>query len=131
MSTYLLDTHAFLWLATEPERVPAAALAELQRADRLVLSVASAWEMAIKYGSGKLPLPQAPRAWLPGRAAAMGVDVVALAADHVTAVADLPLLHGDPFDRVLVAVARTEGWPVVTRDPQIVRYGVPVLWDAP
>lgn len=123
----LLDTHVFLWLNTEPERLgDHFALVENPRHDRLV-SAASAWEIAIKSSIGRLSLPEPAARWMSARLADIGATPVPVEHVHALAVADLPPHHRDPFDRLLVAQAQLLGVPLLTSDRQIARYDVDVL----
>jgi PIN domain nuclease of toxin-antitoxin system len=123
----LLDTHVFLWLNTEPERLgDHLALVENPRHDRLV-SAASAWEIAIKASIGRLSLPEPAGRWMPARLASIGATPVPVEHAHALAVADLPLHHHDPFDRLLVAQAQVLGVAILTSDRQLARYDVDVL----
>lgn len=126
---FLLDTHTFLWLASTPGKVPASVRERLAVAPVVALSTVSAWEIAIKYGLGRLPLPQPPATWLPGRRLAMGVEALAFEERHAVATAHLADHHRDPFDRALVAIAASDGWTLVSRDPRVRAYGVDTLWD--
>lgn len=124
----LLDTH--VWLATilAPDRIRPTALNTLADMEHeLYFSSASAWEIAIKYALGKLPLPEVPRRFLPGRLERDGIQPLAIAIEHTFLVADLPPLHADPFDRLLIAQARAEGMTLVTADRLILAYDVPTL----
>lgn len=123
----LLDTHVFLWLNTEPERLgDHLALVENPRHDRLV-SAASSWEIAIKSAVGRLQLPEPVARWMPARLADIGATPVPIEHSHALAVADLPPHHRDPFDRLLVAQAQMLGVPLLTSDRQIARYDVDIL----
>lgn len=123
----LLDTHVFLWLNTEPERLgDHLTLVENPRHDRLV-SAASSWEIAIKSSIGRLELPEPVARWMPARLADIGATPVPVEHAHALAVADLPPHHRDPFDRLLVAQARMLGVPLLTADQQIARYDVDIL----
>lgn len=124
---FLLDTHVFLWLQTEPERLDDALLDRLGRADALLLSPASAWEMAIKYHLGKLPLPAEPGVYVPDRMARSGVEPLPIEITHTLAAGGLPPHHRDPFDRLLVAQSQLTGLPLVTADRQIAAYDVEVI----
>jgi PIN domain nuclease of toxin-antitoxin system len=88
------------------------------------VSAASAWEIAIKAALGKLRIPGTVEAGVEGS----GFSRLPIDFRHAAAVADLPLHHADPFDRMLIAQARTEGLVIVTQDRQFEPYGVPVLW---
>jgi PIN domain nuclease of toxin-antitoxin system len=118
----LLDTHVFLWLQTEPERL-GDHLAHVQDArTELVLSAASSWEIAIKYALGKLPLPELPERYVPDRMRAIGARPLAIEHSHALAVARLPSLHRDPFDRLLVAQAMLLDLTILTSDPAVAQY---------
>jgi PIN domain nuclease of toxin-antitoxin system len=115
----LLDTHAFLWWCGDDPR-----LGDVERqairdgANEAYLSAASVWEMAIKQALGRLQVPEPVSA----AAARLGFEPLPIAFAHAEATALLPPLHRDPFDRLLVAQARTEGLTLVTSDPMIRAY---------
>ncbi len=123
----LLDTHVFLWLTTEPERL--GRHLDLVRAPstRRLVSAASSWEIAIKYAAGRLQLPEPPARWVPSRLRALRADAVPVEHEHALAVADLPLLHRDPFDRLLLVQSRAWNAPLVTADSQILQYDVETI----
>jgi PIN domain nuclease of toxin-antitoxin system len=123
----LLDTHVFLWLNTEPERLGAHLRVIESSRTELIVSAASSWEIAIKHGLGRLPLPEPPSRYVPARIRAIAASSLPIEHAHALAVADLPALHRDPFDRLLVAQAITERTPLVTADPQIAEYPVETL----
>ncbi len=123
----LLDTHVFLWLQTEPERLGPALSTISDPGNELLLSAASSWEIAIKHGLGRLDLPEPPASYVPDRMARMGATPLAVEHPHVLTVADLPPVHRDPFDRLLVAQARLLGLGLVTADPVFARYDVDVI----
>ena len=123
----LLDTHVFLWLQTEPERLgESLQLVEAERTE-LLLSAASSLEIAIKYQLGKLPLPEPPDRYVPERIRAIGAQAVAVEHPHALAVATLPALHRDPFDRLLVAQATLLGLTIMTADPSVAQYTTPTV----
>lgn len=125
----LLDTHCWLWLQAEPERLPSDLLTRLADAGtELYLSAASGWEIAIKYSLGKLPLPEPPASYVPDRMAVSGTAPLAVAHSHALAVADLPPHHRDPFDRLLVAQSRIERLTLVTADPALTAYDAELLF---
>lgn len=124
---FLLDTHVFLWLQTEPDRLDPALLDRLSRADALLLSPASAWEMAIKYHLGMLALPAEPTVYVPDRMTRSGVEPLAIEVTHTLAAGGLPPHHRDPFDRLLVAQSQLSGIPLVTADRQIAAYDVELI----
>lgn len=122
----LLDTHVFLWLLAEPERLGKQLDLLEDPSNQLLLSAASSWEIAIKAQIGRLNLPDDPRRYVPDRMRAIGVDPLPVEHNHALAVCDLPPLHRDPFDRLLVAQARDMHLRIVTADAQIARYDVTV-----
>jgi PIN domain nuclease of toxin-antitoxin system len=124
---FLVDTHCWLWLQTTPERLSAAVLSLLEDpANDLLLSAASSWEIAIKYALGKLPLPESPDRYVPRRMTASGSRGLAVEHVHSLRVAELPMHHRDPFDRLLVAQAQIEKLTLVTVDPQFRAYDVQI-----
>ena len=125
---YLLDTHCWLWLQTEPERFPDRLLGTLaDRAVDLFLSAASAWEIGVKCATGRLTLPEAPAVYVPEGMRRTGTRELPVSHAHALGAAALPRHHRDPFDRLLVAQSRIEGLPLVTADRAISRYDVEVV----
>jgi PIN domain nuclease of toxin-antitoxin system len=124
----LLDTHCFLWLQVAPERL-SERTRQLLASPRnsLFLSAASAWEIAIKYALGKLPLPSPPARYIPTRMRWSGTQGLAVEPRHALRVAGLPPHHRDPFDRLLIAQAQLERMTVLTVDPQFEAYDVKLL----
>ena len=120
----LLDTHVFLWLLAEPERLGEHLSSLDDPANDLLLSAASSWEIAIKARLGRIVLPDDPRRYAPDRMRAIGAEPLAVEHAHALAVTELPMLHRDPFDRMLVAQARHLGLGIVTADADIARYDV-------
>ncbi len=116
----LLDTHVFLWLMSAPGKLPAATLAACQdRENSLLLSAASVWEIQLKHQRNKIELA-VPLAQIVAEQTQAGVvALLPIEARHVLAIYDLPLHHSDPFDRLLLAQARTEGAAFVTADAVI------------
>jgi PIN domain nuclease of toxin-antitoxin system len=123
----LLDTHVFLWLHTEPERLGERLGVVEDPRTELLVSAASSWEIAIKYAAGRLPLPEPPERYVPSRILALGARGLPVEHSHALAVAGLPALHRDPFDRLLVAQSANLDVPILTADPAIAEYPVRVL----
>lgn len=120
----LLDTHVFLWMLSEPERLGEQLPVVEDRRTELVVSAASSWEIAVKHALGKLPLPEPPARYVPDRIRAIGAAALAIEHDHALAVAELEPLHRDPFDRLLVAQARVLDLEILTADPLVAQYPV-------
>jgi PIN domain nuclease of toxin-antitoxin system len=97
-------------------------------ANLLLLSAATGWEVAVKFQLGKLSLSEAPVQYVPDRMAHAAMESLPILMSHALHVQTLPLLHRDPFDRLLVAQAQVEGLPILTNDPQIGQYAVDVIW---
>jgi PIN domain nuclease of toxin-antitoxin system len=116
-------------MLSEPEHLSRAALRELEAGgEGLFLSVASMWEIAIKWSKGKLSLPEHPQTHIPSRMQALGMQVLAISPRHAIEVANMPALHGDPFDRLLIAQALVEGMTLISSDAVFKNYPVPLLW---
>ena len=125
----LLDTHAFLWWVLEDPRLSARARSLIAAPETDVLiSAASAWEIAIKAADRRLDLPEPAQAYVPSRIAANGFRELQVTVQHALCAGSLPNIHRDPFDRLLVAQAQVETIPIVTSDPAISRYDVDVIW---
>jgi PIN domain nuclease of toxin-antitoxin system len=125
----LLDTHTFLWWVLEDPRLsPRARSVITAPATEVFVSAVSAWEIAIKAGSGRLDLPEPATTYVPSRIAANDFGELHVTVEHAVGVSGLPLIHRDPFDRLLVAQARVEGIPIVTSDPTIAQYDIDVIW---
>ncbi len=120
----LLDTHAVLWWLDDPAYLSIAAREVISEPTNLVLvSAASAWEIAIKRGLGKLIAPHDFVEAILG----CGLQPLPISVTHALATENLPPHHRDPFDRMLIAQAFIEGATLVTRDPAILRYAVPTI----
>lgn len=92
--------------------------------NELYLSAASAWEIAIKVRIGKMKLPSNPALYVPRRARESSILSLAITEEHALAVAELPMEHTDPFDRILIAQAQLESLTIVTSDPTFEKYDV-------
>ncbi len=123
----LLDTHVWLWLQDEPERLGRALPLMEDPANELLLSAASSWEIAIKWQLGKLGLPEAPDVYVPDRLVTSGVVPLPVEHAHSLATAHLPAHHRDPFDRLLVAQAVAEDAALVTADDALRVYDVELV----
>lgn len=125
----LLDTHAFIWWASAPERLSDEALAACQgRNNSLILSVASVWEMQIKLQLGKLKLKSSLNSLIETQQRANDLQILPVELRHVLALSDLPPHHKDPFDRLLIAQALAEDALLVSADAMFSRYSVKLFW---
>jgi PIN domain nuclease of toxin-antitoxin system len=125
----LIDTHVFLWWNEGNSQLSKKAVRILaDPGNSLVLSVASAWEIAIKTQAGKLRIPEDAATYVPTRVAHYGMEILPIQLGHALALASLPLLHRDPFDRILIAQSQIEKLPILTADPAIRGYPVDAIW---
>ena len=124
----LLDTQVFLWYIGGDSRLRMRHRAEIQdSANQVYLSVASVWEAVIKHSIGKLALPGPPAVYLPQQRQAHRMYSLPIEESPFVELASLPVIHRDPFDRMLVAQAQFYGMTLVTVDPLIQAYPVHVL----
>lgn len=123
----LLDTHIFIWAQIAPSRLARHSGTLEDPSNELLVSAVVAWEIAIKYALGRLPLPAAPAAYVPERLRALGATSVNVTHEHALGVATLAHLHNDPFDRLLVAQAIQLDAKLVTADTRLARYPVETL----
>jgi len=126
----LIDTAAFLWIAQGEElRIGAPARAALEDADNEVyLSAASVWEICIKYRLGKLRLPTPPEQLVPEQRRLRGIESVGVTEAAALRVSQLPDLHRDPFDRILISQAIEHAMTLVTPDAIIRNYPIRTIW---
>jgi PIN domain nuclease of toxin-antitoxin system len=121
---YLLDTHVILWWLTEPEKIQARAQKIMRdKTNEIFVSSASFWEMAIKKSIGRLILPHN----LLETIAIEGFKTLPIMPEECLGVADLPMIHADPFDRLLVLQAKLHDLVIITRDSKIAEYPVVTL----
>lgn len=124
--TYLLDTHLLLWVTVAQDRLSSQARTLLSDlAVTPMFSTASIWEVVIKKALGRKDFSVEPSR-LRDDLMENGYDELEIRSEHVLEVAALPLIHKDPFDRMLIAQARVEGIILLTGDADVVRYGDPV-----
>ena len=128
MTRLLLDTHALLWFVANEAALSPSARSVIESGDEVFISVASAWEIAIKVHLGKLSL-DAPstESFFEEQMRANNFTYLPIAPAHVFRAAALPLHHRDPFDRLLIAQALAEGLSLVTRE-NFAAYGITTSW---
>jgi PIN domain nuclease of toxin-antitoxin system len=126
---YLLDTHTAIWLFTDSKRL--SEKARMILADRecyISISIASAWELAIKISKGgKVPDMSGVTAFL-DKLRETGVEILGIAEDEVKIIETLPYIHNDPFDRIIIATAKANGLKLLTVDENIQKYDVDWVW---
>jgi PIN domain nuclease of toxin-antitoxin system len=125
----LLDTHTFLWVINDPDKLSVRARDIcIATTNELYFSAASGWEIAIKVKLGKLRLPDNPERYIPKQLATAQINVLPIQLAHALRTYQLPEHHRDPFDRLIVAQAQLEGMPILSADGQLSRYAVNVIW---
>lgn len=125
----LLDTHTFLWWNLDSPQLSTAARGFLSDGrNEIYFSAASAWEIAIKYAKGRLELPAAPDIYVAERLARHRFTPLPIQLSHALHVHQLPDIHPDPFDRLLIVQSQLENMPLLTGDPLIAQYAVQIVW---
>jgi len=125
----LLDTHAFLWAATGDDRLPRPVAEVVEDpGTRVFISVATTWELTLKVQIGKLRLPSPPAEHFAEHIERFRSELLPIHQRHVAALPELPAIHADPFDRMLVAQAIVEDLDLVTGDADLRRYPVRTIW---
>ena len=123
----LLDTHSFIWFITGNPRISPLVRSQIENNDNL-LSIASLWEIAIKSSIGKLNLKMSIQELANEQIINNGIELLSITTEHLIVVADLPLHHRDPFDRLIIAQAIVEQIPIVGVDKVFDSYSVRRLW---
>ena len=125
----LLDTHIFLWLVTGDPRLKQSIRELLETTERLYLSIASTWELAIKFRLGKLSFDEPFEDYLKSQLSLNRIELLPVSLNHTIAVAHLPLHHRDPFDRMLVVQSIMENIRNVSADPLFDQFeGLHRIW---
>lgn len=125
----LLDTHTFIWWDSHAAKLSRKALECCQAQNNtLLLSVVSVWEIQIKHQLGKLTLKMPLRDILETQQRDNGIRILPIAVEHILALEELPMHHRDPFDRLLIAQAKTEQLMLLSCDPIFQSYPVQVMW---
>lgn len=125
----LFDTHSFLWWNDSLEMLPPLVLSACQDTrNQLFLSVVSAWEIQIKQQIGKLRMKSPLAEMIERQVDVNKLRILPVRIEHILAIENLPMLHRDPFDRLLVAQAITENHVLISRDRSIQQYSLTTLW---
>ena len=128
MRGYLLDTHTAIWFFNGDTQLSETAQRIIRnRSNPVYLSIASAWEVAIKLGIGKLDISGKTADFVQD-AENNGFIVLPIKTDHLSVLEALPMLHRDPFDRLLVATAKADNLTILTADENIHKYDVSTVW---
>ena len=122
--SYLLDTHIFLWYLTDDKKLKDSVKKILVDPQNIIyVSVANAWEISIKNKIGKLPL----KTTLKRCFEVSNFPIININIEHILKLNNLPLLHKDPFDRILIAQAQIENLTLITSDPKLWKYKIDLL----
>jgi PIN domain nuclease of toxin-antitoxin system len=125
---YLLDTHTAMWALDDYSRLSDTAKSVINDTSlHLCVSIVSAWEIAVKVNIGKLDLTGGSLSFI-DKLEQFGIEIVGIDKFYLKLFETLPLLHRDPFDRLLVATAKAEGMTILTADEYINKYDVKTLW---
>jgi PIN domain nuclease of toxin-antitoxin system len=125
----LLDTATFLWVISDaPELSARARELFADPGNEIYLSAVSSWEIAVKYALGRLPLREPPERFVPAQREQHGIEPLPLDEEAALHLARLPLLHKDPFDRMLVCQAIVHGLAILTPDKLVNQYPVRTMW---
>ena len=126
---YLLDTHAFLWFVTGDARLSSQALSTIKHSgNEIYFSAASAWEIAIKNQLRRLKIDEDLELFITNQLVQNGFRPLSITIIHTIHTGKLPLLHKDPFDRILISQSIIENTPLISTDTNIKQYDVQLVW---
>ena len=123
----LLDTCALIWLANKSDSLSVVARLQIEEADEVFVSAASAWEIALKHSKGKLKLPCDPITWFDHALEVFGIKILPIDYKLLMRSTQLPKHHHDPADRTIIQTALENGLAVVTHDSRFPQYGVKIV----
>jgi PIN domain nuclease of toxin-antitoxin system len=125
----LLDTHVFIWWSGEPDKLSEKVLDACEnRANRLILSIISIWEMQIKMQLGKLKLKRSLKDLVENQQNINNLQILPVSPNHIFMLDNLPMHHSDPFDRLLISQAIEENLALVSKDQAFTDYAVKLFW---
>lgn len=126
---YLLNTHVFLWWITNSPRLPKSVrIIFKEKRNELFFSTASIWEVMIKSQLKKIKLPDKPKEFIKEQLALNSIKILNVSLDHALEIYDLPKIHKDPFDRMLIAQVKVNRLPIITADSFIKQYNIDTFW---
>ncbi|MFI3187215.1 MAG: type II toxin-antitoxin system VapC family toxin [Methylococcaceae bacterium] len=125
----LLDTHAFIWLDIQASMLSPTATSLIQQSDvNLFLSIVSIWEMQIKIQLGKLHLNATLQETITSQQTINDISILPITPAHIFTLESLPLIHRDPFDRLLISQAKLENLVLISKDSVFKDYKIPLIW---
>ena len=126
---YLLDTHAFLWFVTDNDKLSSNARSIIKNSNNEVyFSAASAWEMSIKVRLGRLTIEEELEPFIIKQLSENNFSTLSITIFHSIYTSKLPDIHKDPFDRMIIAQSQVEDMPLISKDKNIEKYKIPVVW---
>ena len=126
---YLLDTHAFLWFVTDDNRLSQKARSIIKsNANEIYFSAASAWEISIKIRLGRLTIAEELEPFIVKQLAENSFSTLSITIFHSIYTSKLPDIHKDPFDRIIIAQSNVENMSLISKDKNIKKYKVPIVW---
>ena len=125
---YLLDTHAFLWFLQNDDRLPVQIRTIIENNKDIYISIVSLWEIAIKLSIKKLNLTNRTLEDILYACREKNFSILNITSEHVKSIIDLPFIHRDPFDRMLIAQAKVEDMTLITCDQYIPQYPIKTEW---
>lgn len=125
---YLLDTHSFLWFVNNDSQLSSLACNAIQTSKTVYVSMATIWEIGIKYKSGKLILPTDFSDFIPFHIHKNAFEILPINFEHIDTINTLDFFHRDPFDRLLIAQAICEKLTIISKDGKFSEYPVNVYW---
>lgn len=129
MNGYLLDTHVLIWWWQNPKQLSEAVRQTIENPhNQIFVSAINLWEMSIKYHKGKLPIAKLIIDDFENLAMSNSFDVLSITTAHARLAGELPQIHADPFDRMLVAQAISEGLTLISKDDKIHQFDAKILW---
>jgi PIN domain nuclease of toxin-antitoxin system len=128
VTNLLLDTHAFIWYSEDDPKLPESIKREIETADRVCISIASLWEIAIKLSIGKLSLRSNYES-IKATLEPAGIDLLPISFTDIVRIINLPLHHRDPFDRILIAQAMNHSLTLVSCDTAFMAYPIQLRWE--
>jgi PIN domain nuclease of toxin-antitoxin system len=128
VTNLLLDTHAFIWYSEDDSKLPESIKLEIEAADRVYLSIASLWEVAIKLSIGKLSLRSNYES-IEASLEPAGIGLLPISFADTVRIMNLPLHHRDPFDRILIAQAINNSLTLVSCDAAFTTYPIQLRWE--
>ena len=124
----LLDTHTLIWFMYDDSKIPESTLKRIKTEDKVYVSIVSLWEISIKQSLGKINISNSISE-IVEKCKESNINILQIDPRHLDYIKKLPYIHGDPFDRLIISEAITEGMTLITKDSIIPKYEVIVLWE--